>query len=115
MTELTEKSFIGLVALLAECKKRGYTELWLNHENPHWSHSSCTGMIVAAPKQRCGSWPAVWDLHYNPQIRELLGEQSCGNGLREADQAQYHNMSKNISPSHYLLVGDDWLLEGELQ
>jgi hypothetical protein len=114
MTELSEKSFIGLVALLAECKRRGYKELWLNCPNPHWTNSSCEGMIVAAPKRRHGSWPAVWDLHYVPQVRELLGRQSCGNGLKNADQAQYHDMDKNIPPSHYVLVENDWLLEGEL-
>ena len=114
MTELTEKSFIGLVALLAECKRRGYEEVWLNCPNPHWTTSSCAGMIVAAPKRKNGSWCAVWDLHYVPQVGELLGRQSCGNGLKAADQAQYNDMSKNIPPSHYVLVNDEWLLEGEL-
>jgi hypothetical protein len=113
MTELSAKSFIGLVALLAECKKRGYKELWLNCANPHWISNSCIGMIIAAPKRRHGSWPAVWDLQYVPHVGELLGEQGCGNGLKNADQAQYNDLYKNIPPSHYVLVDGDWLLEGE--
>ena len=111
---MNEKAFIGLIQLLAVLKKRGYTEAWLNHPNPHWTNSSCVGMIVAAPKQRHGGWNAVWGLHYDPLIRGVLGEQGCGNGLKAADQAQYHDMDKNIPPSHYVLVNDEWLLEGEI-
>lgn len=113
MTELNEKSFIGLIALLAECKKRGYTELWLNHPNPHWTNNSCLGMIVAAPKRKFSGWPAVWNLHYDPLIGGLLGRQGCGNGLSKADQAQYSDMDKNIPPSHYTLLENEWHLKGE--
>jgi len=115
MTDMTEKTFIGLIQLLAELKKRGYEEVWINHMNPHWTHSSCHGMVIAAPKQRKGSWPAVWDLHYDPLIRELLGKMGCGNGLKNADQAQYADVSKNISPSYYKLVGEEWLTQEEMQ
>ena len=107
MTEMTEKTFIGLIHLLAVLKKRGYTEVWLNRENQHWTGSG-SGMIVAAPKCKHGNANAVWDLHYDPLIRELLGKQSCGNGLKNADQAQYDDMSKNIPPSHYALVDGNW-------
>jgi hypothetical protein len=113
MTEISAKSFAGLVALLAECKERGYTEVWLNCSNPHWTDSSCVGMIVAAPKRKYGGWCAVWDLHRDPQIHGLLGKMGCGNGLKDADQAQYDDLSRNIPPSHYVLVDGDWLLEGE--
>lgn len=110
---MNEKTFVGLIQLLAVLKKRGYTEVWLNADNDHWGRNM-QGMIVAAPKRRHGSWPAVWDLHYVPQVGEVLGKMSCGNGLKNADQAQYHDMSKNIPPSHYVLIDGDWLLEGEL-
>ena len=110
---MNEKTFIGLIQLLAVLKKRGYTEAWLNHPNPHWTNSSCVGMIVAAPKRKNGGWPAVWDLHYDPLIGGALGKQSCGNGLKAADQAQYHDMSNNIPPSHYVLLENGWHLEGE--
>jgi hypothetical protein len=109
---MNEKSFIGLIQLLATLKKRGYTEAWLNCHNPHWTGPNI-GMIVAAPKRKNGSWPAVWDLHYDPLISEVLGKQSCGNGLSKADQAQYDDMSKNIPPSHYVLLENGWHLEGE--
>lgn len=109
MKVITEKSFIGLIHLLAVLKKRGYTEVWLNHENRHWGYGSVmAGMIVAAPKRKNGRWPAVWDLHYDPLIRGVLGEMSCGSGLTEADQAQYSDMSKNIPSSHYVLVDGNW-------
>jgi hypothetical protein len=113
---MNEKSFIGVIQLLATLKKRGYTEVWLNHRNSHWQsgRDSCQGMIVAAPKCRYGSWPAVWNLHYDSLIRGVLGKQSCGNGLKEADQAQYYDMDKNIPPSHYVLVNNEWFLDGEL-
>jgi hypothetical protein len=114
MTDMTEKTFIGLIHLLAELKKRGYTEVWLNHPSPHWSGDG-SGAIVAAPKRRRGSWPAVWDLHYDPLIGGLLGRMSCGNGLKNADEAQYNDMSKNIPPSYYKLVGEEWLTQEELQ
>jgi len=110
---MNEKTFMGLIQLLATLKKRGYTEVWLNCSNPHWTTSSCAGMIVAAPKRKNGSWPAVWDLHYDPLIGGVLGRQSCGNGLKAADQAQYYDMDKNIPPSHYVLLENDWHLEGE--
>lgn len=106
---MTEKSFAGLIQLLATLKKRGYTEVWFNAPNPHWTNSSCQGMVIAAPKRKNGSWPAVWDLHYDPLVRGLLGEMSCGNGLKNADQAQYHDVDKNIPPSHYVLVDGNWL------
>jgi hypothetical protein len=31
----------------------------------------------------------------------------------KADQMQFYTLDKYIPPSHYMLVGGDWLLEGE--
>ena len=112
---MNEKTFIGLQRLLLVLKERGYTEVWLNHKNNHWTMSDCRGMVIAAPKQRKGSWPAVWDLHYDPLIRGLLGKQGCGNGLKNADQAQYDDVSKNIPPSYFKLVDGQWLTQEEMQ
>ena len=110
---MNEKTFIGLQAVLMECKRRGYTEVWLNHPNPHWKGHE-DGAIVAAPRRKHGGSPAVWDLHYDPVIRGVLGNMSCGNGLADADEAQYNDMSKNIPPSYYKLVNDEWLSKEEL-
>lgn len=110
---MNEKSFICLIQVLEKCKRWGYTDVWFNHANPHWTNSSCMGMIVAAPKHRKGCGNGLWSLGYDPLEREVLGSMGCGNGLKEADQGQWNHVSKNIPPSHYKLIDGEWLLAGE--
>lgn len=109
---MNEKSFICLLQVLEKCRRWGYTEVWFNHDNPHWTHTQCWGMIIAAPK---GSRPALWQLGNDPLEREVLGSMGCGNGLKNADQGQWHFVAANIPRSYYKLVDGQWLTKGELE
>ena len=112
---MNEKTFMCLVQVLGKCKRWGYTDVWFNHENSHWRQwGAMDGMIVAAPNRKEGGRPALWGLGYDPLEREVIGSMGCGNGLKSADQGQWHNVDKNIPRSHYTLVDGDWLLEEEL-
>jgi hypothetical protein len=96
-----DKDFILTKIALEELARLGYREVWLgNVPNPHWEHGMTNG-VVAAPKNLSGWWPALWDAD--------LGELSCGNGLTNADQAQFPRVREMI-PGHYVL-GDVWLPE----
>lgn len=110
---MNEKAFICLLQVLEKCKRWGYTEVWINHVNPHWTNSSTGGMIVAAPKQRNSS-PALWGLGYHPLEREMLGSMSCGNGLKFADQMQFSLVGKNYDAQYYRLCNGKWLTEQEI-
>jgi len=113
MSVTQEKSFVCLIQILEKCKSWGYTEVWFNHVNPHWTNSSCMGMIVAAPKHKGGA-KSLWSLGNDPLECEVIGSMSCGNGLTGADQGQWGKVSKNIPPSHYKLIdGLGWLLSEE--
>lgn len=96
-----DNNFILTKIALEELGRLGYREVWLgNVSNPHWEHGMTNG-VVAAPK--ISGWrPALWDAD--------LGELSCGNGLREADQAQFSKVYDMI-PGHYNLEDGCWLPE----
>jgi hypothetical protein len=111
---MDEKAFICLLQILEKCKKWGYTEVWINHINPHWKHVGASGMIVAAPQKRNGSWPAIWSLGHDPLEREMIGQGGCGNGLAHADQMQFSRVSKNYDALYYRLNNGRWLTEGEI-
>ena len=116
---MNEKSFACLIQVLEKCRRWGYTEVWFNHDNPHWTHSQCWGMIIAAPKHGggnrfSGSLP-LWGLGYDPLEREVIGSLGCGNALAQADQGQWDSVAANIPRSYYKLVDGQWLTKGELE
>ena len=105
---MNEKSFLCLVQVLDKCKRWGYTNVWFNHRNPHWTHSDCNGMIVAEPRLRNGSGIPLWGLGYDPLERDVIGSMGCGNGLKDADQGQWYHVGKNFPSAHYALVNGLW-------
>lgn len=97
--------FIRTKLALLELGGAGYTEVWLgNVPNPHWEHGMRTG-VVASPKMDNGWRPALWDVS-----ERNFGAMGCGNGLREADQAQFPLVHEMI-PGHYLLKNGEWFPE----
>lgn len=100
-----DKDFILTKIILDELGGLGYTEVWLGRvPNPHWEHGMSNG-VVAAPKRRTdwGRRPALWDAR-------KMGSLNCGNGLREADQAQFSLVYDTI-PGHYRLTDSGWFPE----
>ena len=80
----------------------GYEEVWLGEGCVHWTQAY-SGLVIASPKQRKYGWPNVW------RLDSKYGEMSCGNGLKEADQAQYRWISEPLK-GHFVRNGDGtWL------
>lgn len=102
-----DDDFILTKLLLEELRRMGYTEVWLgNVPNPHWTHG-CDHGIVAAPKRRdfCG-WPSLWS------VSGIFGENSCGNGLKNADQT-FRSAVRGMIPGHYVLdEAEEWDRKG---
>jgi hypothetical protein len=97
-----EKNFILTILALDELKEFGYQEVWIgNVENPHWPRHGNNGFIIASPKVRKNNSPAVWLLDEN-----RFGKQSCGNGLKKADQSQREH---KLVSGHYKLADGNWI------
>jgi len=91
---------VKLAQILAALKRVGYKEVWINTTHPCWNHWPM-GVIVARPRQwnrdhRSGDWPSLWHLPL-PWL-----EMACGNGLNDADQAQFRGID-DIPAGHYNL------------
>ena len=98
-----DKEFILTILALDELKGLGYKEVWIGQaENPHSPFRSYSS-IIAAPKveDRCG-WPALWRVS-----EQNFGKLHCGNGLKDADQAQISNVNR-LMPGHYEILGEKW-------
>lgn len=97
-----DAEFILTKLALEELRRMGYTEVWLgNVPNPHWEHGCSTG-IVASPKRKIGSSPAVWEVS-----EEIFGQKSAGNGLKRADNTFRSKVAQMI-PGHYVLIDGGW-------
>jgi hypothetical protein len=96
-----DKKFILTVLVLDELQKMGYNEVWIGKvENPHWTHK-IDNFLICAPPREISNWPALWALS-----ESVFGKQSCGNGLKNADQAQRPEF-RNMISGHYKF-SDKW-------
>lgn len=93
--------FVLTMLALQELEELGYREVWIGDvPNPHWERHGHEGCVIAAPKRSKERWPALW-------MAAAFGEQTCGNGLRRADQAFKENARK-MAPGHYRLLRGRW-------
>jgi hypothetical protein len=96
-----DKKFILTVLVLDELQKMGYNEVWIGKvENPHWIHGF-GDILICSPPRRIWNLPALWTLS-----EDIFGRQSCGNGLKNADQAQRPEF-RNMTSGHYKF-SDKW-------
>lgn len=97
-----DRKFILTVLALNELQKMGYNEAWIgNVDNPHWKNHGCDNFLIGSPPKKMGGWPALWTLSEN-----IFGKQSCGNGLKNADQTQ-RSQVRNMIFGHYKF-SDKW-------
>jgi hypothetical protein len=95
-----DDKFILTVLGLDELAELGYKEVWIGDvPNPHWAHNN-SGFIIASPPMRKNGWPAVWNVS-----EKVFGKQSCGNGLRKADQSQRRHQ---LMKGHYKMEMGRW-------
>lgn len=98
-----EAEFILTILALDELKELGYKEVWIGGvESPHWPRHGCDNFVIAAPKVSRHGWPAIWSAS-----EQNFGKQSCGNGLRNADQTQTQK-SRRMLPGYYKLSRGKW-------
>jgi hypothetical protein len=98
-----DADFILTKLLLEELRKMGYTEVWLGDvPNPHWMHG-CSHGVVSSPKRMdfCG-WPSLWS------VSQIFGQNSCGNGLANADQTFRSGVRGMISGYYALNEAGEW-------
>jgi hypothetical protein len=90
---------------LDELQDLGYTEAWIGSvDNPHWPRHGTDEFVIAMPKRKKNGWPALWSAS-----EKIFGRQSCGNGLRKADQCQRPNARK-MTPGHYEFRQGSWTI-----